>query len=484
MFKIFINNFLGKTPRWYKITILTFLLINPIVFFFISPFLAGWMLLLEFIFTLALALKCYPVPSGGILALEAVIIGLTTPESVYHEVLVNLPTILLLIFMVAGIYYLKDVVFLVFAKLFIAVKNKQLLSFMFCFICAALAAFLDALALMAVIIAVCFNFYAIYHSVAKELSNPNDSHAEMEEFKGFLRNIIMHGAVGTVLGGTMTIVGEPHNLIIATKMGWSFKEFFNHCSVISVPVAIMGFLLCPILETVKFPGFGYKLPQRAYKAIVKEFETKFIKMSEQTLFTYILQATAAFLLFFALAFHLAEVGLVGIALIITMSAFKGLTKEHDFAEAFNNAMPFVLLIAIFFAILAVVNDQSLIKPLITWAFHFSGKLQLLALFFINGALSLVSDNVFIASIFINGVEEAYKEGLFPHEWYEKLAVVVNMGTNIPAMGTPNGHAAFLFLLTSSIAPLVNLSFWQMIKLALPYTIILTTTGAVCIYLFM
>lgn len=484
MLELFINNFLGKTPKWYKAVILIFLIINPIVFFALSPFLAGWLLLLEFIFTLSFALKCYPVPSGGLLVLEAVIMGLTTPESIYHEILVNLPTILLLIFMVAAIYYLKDIVFLVFAKLFISIKSKRLLSLTFCFICAALAAFLDALALMAVIIAVCFNLFAIYHSVAGELIEVDNSYDEMEEFKGFLRNIIIHGAVGTILGGTMTIVGEPHNLMIATKMGWSFNDFFRHCSIISVPAAVVGFIMCPILEHIKFPGFGYRLPKRAYNAVVKEFNIKFMKMNKQTLYVYILQGVAAFLLFIALAFHLAEVGLVGIALIIIMAAFRGLTKEHDFAEAFNNAMPFVLLIAIFFAVLAVVHDQNLIKPLIGWVLTFNGKIQLLALYFANGALSLVSDNVFVASVFINGMEKAYDEGLFAREWYEKLAVVVNMGTNIPAMGTPNGHAALLFLLTSSIAPLINLSFWQMIKLVLPYTIVLTITGAVCIYLFM
>ena len=29
----------------------------------------------------------------------------------------------------------------------------------------------------------------------------------------------MHGAVGTALGGVCTIVGEPQNLLIATKAG-------------------------------------------------------------------------------------------------------------------------------------------------------------------------------------------------------------------------------------------------------------------------
>lgn len=484
MLKIFINNFLGKTPKWYKIIILAFLLINPVVFFCVSPFLAGWMLLLEFIFTLALALKCYPIPSGGLLAIEAVVMGLTSPESVYKEVSSNLPTILLLIFMVAGIYYLKDIVFLVFDKLFIIIRNKQLLSLTFCLICATLSAFLDALALMAVIISVCFNFYALYYSVEKELLNSQAPLNEMEEFKGFLRNVLMHGAIGTILGGTMTMVGEPHNMMIATKMGWTFNDFFKHCSIISVPVTITGLLLCPLLETLKFPGFGFKMPQKAYDAIIKEYQIKFTKITEQNLFTYILQGIVTILLILALAFHLAEVGLIGIALIIIMSAFKGLTKEHDFAEAFNNAMPFVLLISVFFAILAVVHDQNLISPFIAWVLTFGGKIQLIALYFINGTLSLISDNVFVASVFINGMEGAYKEGLFSYEQYEKLAVVVNMGTNIPAMGTPNGHAALLFLLTSSVARLLDLSYWQMVKLALPYTIVLSITGAISIYLFM
>ncbi|MEI8633886.1 hypothetical protein P4S72_20970 [Vibrio sp. PP-XX7] len=32
----FIRNFLGKAPDWYKLVIVSFLIINPIAFFFIS----------------------------------------------------------------------------------------------------------------------------------------------------------------------------------------------------------------------------------------------------------------------------------------------------------------------------------------------------------------------------------------------------------------------------------------------------------------
>ena len=54
----FAGNFLGQSPRWYKQLIITFLIINPVIFY-ISPFVAGWILIIEFILTLAMALKCY-----------------------------------------------------------------------------------------------------------------------------------------------------------------------------------------------------------------------------------------------------------------------------------------------------------------------------------------------------------------------------------------------------------------------------------------
>ena len=73
--RAFIKNFLGQSPGWYKITILVFLIVNPLVFFLVSPFLAGWLLVVEFIFTLGMALKCYPLQPGGLLAIEAVMIG-------------------------------------------------------------------------------------------------------------------------------------------------------------------------------------------------------------------------------------------------------------------------------------------------------------------------------------------------------------------------------------------------------------------------
>jgi len=473
-----IDHFLGQSPAWYKITIAVFLILNPILYC-ISPFVAGWAVLLEFIFTLACALKCYPLQPGGLIAIEAMIIGLTSPQTVYKEIDANLPTLLLLIFLVAAIYFIKDVLFLAMTKLCLAVRRKYILCLIFCMICAFLSAFVEPFPLVAIAVAVCFNFYAIYHRV-----EGHDNEKELEEFRGFLRNLIIHGTAGAIIGGAMTKVGEPQNYMIADKMGWEFMEFFRHCAIVSIPAAIAGFVTCFALEYFKCPGFRYQMPERARELIQKDYNKKINEMTAHNVYVYTVQIITFVLLVFALAFHLAEVGMIGVALIIIVTAVTGLTKEHDLGVAFTNAMPFAVLILVFFAILGVVYEQQLVTPLADWVFTFSGKSQLLALFFVNGSLSAVSDNVFIATVFINEVETAYTNGIVTHAEYEKLAIVVNMGTNLPAMATPNGHAALLFLLTSALAPLLRLSYFRMFKLILPYAIAMTIVGAAAIYFFL
>ncbi|MFT5665279.1 MAG: Na+/H+ antiporter NhaB [Gammaproteobacteria bacterium] len=40
------------------------------------------------------------------------------------------------------------------------------------------------------------------------------------------------------------------------------------------------------------------------------------------------------------------------------------------------------------------------------------------------------------------------------EQFDVLAVDINTGTNLPSVTTPSGQAAFLFLMTSALAPLI------------------------------
>ena len=110
--------------------------------FAVAPFVAGWLLVVEFIFTLAMALKCYPLLPGGLLAIEALLIGMTSPAHVRDEIAGNLEVLLLLMFMVAGIYFMKQLLLFVFTRLLLGIRSKMLLSLAFCLAAAFLSAFL------------------------------------------------------------------------------------------------------------------------------------------------------------------------------------------------------------------------------------------------------------------------------------------------------------------------------------------------------
>ena len=495
MFHAFSKNFLGNSPDWYKYTILAFLVVNPILLATAGSFITGWVLIIEFIFTLAMALKCYPLQPGGLLAIEAILLGLATPETVYHEALGNFEVILLLMFMVAGIYFMRDLLLFTFTKILISVRSKAFLSLLFCIAGAVLSAFLDALTVTAVLISVAIGFYSVYHKVAsgKEIHHEHDHdhsndasvmeyHREdLEGFRSFLRSLIMHGAVGTALGGVTTLVGEPQNLLIAEKAGWTFIEFFLVMAPVTIPVLFCGLLTCVLLEKVGGVfGYGTELPDNV-RTVLEEFDVQEAKkMTNKHRVSLIVQAVVAVFLVVGLAFHLAPVGLIGLAVIVLLTAFNGITEEHQIGHAFEEALPFTALLVVFFAIVAVIHEQHLFSPVIAAVLAMDESVQPVMFFAANGVLSAISDNVFVATVYINEVKAVLDAGKISREHFDLLTVAINTGTNLPSVATPNGQAAFLFLLTSALAPLIRLSYGRMVIMALPYTIVLSTVGALCV----
>jgi NhaB family Na+:H+ antiporter len=492
----FLDNFLGHTPHWYKFTIISFLLLNPLLLLVLDPFIVGWALVAEFIFCLAMALKCYPLQPGGLLALEAVLLGLTKPETVLHETVNNFEVLLLLIFMIAGIYFLKDLLLFIFTKLLIRVRSKKVLSLGFCFAAAFLSAFLDALTVTAVVITVASGFYAVYHKVtsgkgfdsdhdhADDSGIGNETHADLEAFRSYLRNLMMHAAVGTALGGVTTLVGEPQNLLIGGVAGWNFVEFFLRMAPVSMPVLAVGLLTCFTVEKFKIAGYGTEIPA-ASRRILEEYSRRAddSRTSRQKA-ALVVQGLIAMFLIVGLAFHWAAVGLIGLAVIVLATSFNGIIREHQLGHAFQEALPFTALLVVFFAIVGVIHDQELIHPLVHYAFTLDVETQVPFFFVINGLLSAITDNVFVATVYINEIKLALDTGAISREHFELLTVAINTGTNIPSVATPNGQAAFLFLLTSALAPVIRLGYGRMVILALPYTITMSTAGLLATIYFL
>ena len=108
-------------------------------------------------------------------------------------------------------------------------------------------------------------------------------------------------------------------------------------------------------------------------------------------------------------------------------------------------------------------------------------MQVFMVFVTNGALSAISDNVFVATIYMDQISPLLEAGVLSRELYDAQSVAVVMGTGIPSMSTPNGQAAFLFLLMSGIAPKIRLGYVTMVFMALPYFIITSITAGIVMY---
>jgi NhaB family Na+:H+ antiporter len=332
---------------------------------------------------------------------------------------------------------------------------------------------------------------------------------------------MMHGAVGTALGGVCTLVGEPQNLLIASEMGWHFGPFFLKVAPVSMPVLVTGLATCALVEKFKLFTYGAKMPGDIRSHLL---ETA-VEMEEQRgaagRAKLVIQAMTGLWLIFALGFHLAAVGIVGLSVIVLLTSLNGVIEEHQLGAAFEEALPFTALLVVFFAIVAVIHDQHLFTPVIEYVLALEGQIQLAAYYIANGLLSMISDNVFVATVYISETKTHFVDllgalpdiGMTGEQLMEKLtdthvprqeilvtlpkaaaeqagalmfqldklAVAINTGTNIPSVATPNGQAAFLFLLTSALAPVIRLSYGRMVLLALPYTISMSISGLAAIY---
>ena len=111
--------------------------------------------------------------------------------------------------------------------------------------------------------------------------------------------------------------------------------------------------LSGLLERTALFGYGAQLPAPV-RDILAEHEARAADRDVRTTARLLVQGTAAVFLIFALAFHLAEVGIIGLTIIVLQTAFNGVTEEARLGRAFEAAMPFTGLLVVFFGIVAVI----------------------------------------------------------------------------------------------------------------------------------
>ena len=94
-----------------------------------------------------------------------------------------------------------------------------------------------------------------------------------------------------------------------------------------------------------------------------------------------------------------------------------MTDEHTIGKAFQESLPFTALLVVFFSVVAVIIDQKLFAPIIHFVLASEENTQLALFYIFNGLLSSISDNVFVATVYINEAKSALANGvILPHQF--------------------------------------------------------------------
>lgn len=126
---------------------------------------------------------------------------------------------------------------------------------------------------------------------------------EMGRFRAFLRSLLMHAAVGTALGGLVTKVGEPQNLIVADKVGWDFTTFVVQMMPVWAICLPVGVSVTVILESMHHFGYGTRMPAPC-REILKDFAaSEYGKMETAEFANLTIQVLGSVILITGIPYH-------------------------------------------------------------------------------------------------------------------------------------------------------------------------------------
>ena len=153
-------------------------------------------------------------------------------------------------------------------------------------------------------------------------------------------------------------------------------EFFVRMMPVTMPVLVAGLLTVILLEATGWFGYGEKLPAEV-RSILEDVASEHDReRSYRQKAALIVQGLVAMFLILALAFHLAEVGIIGLTVIVLLTAFNGIIDEHQIGKSFEEGLPFTALLLVFFAIVAVIHEQHLFNPVINYVLAMDESVQL------------------------------------------------------------------------------------------------------------
>jgi Na+/H+ antiporter NhaD/arsenite permease-like protein len=264
------------------------------------------------------------------------------------------------------------------------------------------------------------------------------------------------------IGGTATLIGDPPNIIIASRAGLSFNDFLVHLTPIIVVVVVAFLGLCRVMFRSAFTHD----PVRAAEVMELD-EREAISDPRLLLKAGIVLAAvlAGFVLSPAIGYAPAVVALLGAGVLVLVS---GLPPRDYLADV---EAPTLLFFAGLFIMVGALVHVGAIEQLAEWATTATGGSAQTATFLllgVSGVLSAVIDNIPYVATMAPLVSELAGETGNPQSvlWWA-LALGADLGGNATIIGA-SANVVMAGIAEKNGHPI---GFWQFAKYGVPVTLV-------------
>lgn len=286
---------------------------------------------------------------------------------------------------------------------------------------------------------------------------------------------LMAEAFASNIGGTATLVGDPPNIIIASKAGLSFNDFLIHLAPIVLIVTVVLIAMLPRL----FPGAFTVDPERA--ADVMSLEEKEAIRDPRLLVACGVVLAAVFAAFIAHSvIHMEPslVALLGAGILIVVSRL----EHSDYLSSVE--WETLLFFAGLFVMVGALVKTGVVKQLAHLAITATGGSTLIATMVILSASLLISgvvNNVPYAATMapiVADLTPALANHANPDVLWWALALGTDFGGNLTAVGA-SANVVIIGIAGRSDNPI---SFWDFTRKGALVTAVSLAIAAVYLYL--
>lgn len=386
-------------------------------------------------------------------ALLMVILRILTPEEAIHAI--EFETILLLLAMMvlvniaskSGIFEWLNVKIAAFTK-----GNPLAIFLLFSLVTAVFSAFLDNVTTVILIVPLTIE---LVRGMGKDP-----------------KPYIFAEIIFSNIGGGLTLIGDPPNIIIGGATGFSFLDFIINLWIPILGAAILAMFVFIILNWKKIRPIADSLIDLTIaNIIIRKVKAKFVKTTIHKDFVIkVIFALAITVIGFLLQGY---IGLPNYVIAFTAAIFLGLltTKKVSIHESFSSVeWTTLFFFAGLFIMVAGIEKTGILENLSEWVAHSTSDLFYLALIvlWVSGFVSMILDNIPFVTVMIPviaGIQLQFPEADMTILWW-----ALSLGACLGGNGTLIGASANVISADLAKKEGVNISFMGYMKFSLPLTI--------------